>query len=94
LEAKSGPVAAPVPTEIDATAMTVPTSDAPVLMVAELPTAQNTFFAAFPAAFRMTTLAPTATVSVEPIWKTQQAEGSPLASRDRVPVRPMDEADE
>src|SRR6476469_10006343 len=61
-----------------------------VPMVAELPTCQYTFFACAPL---MRMMLP-AVVSPVPAWKTKVAFGSPPPSRIRLPVKPIDVAEE
>ncbi len=76
LAANRGPVIAPVPTEMDWSAMITPMMVAPVVIVAEVPMFHHTFIVTV-AALSMVTVAPVATVRDEPIWKTHTAFGSP-----------------
>jgi hypothetical protein len=77
-------MSAPLLSVIEARAMMVPTKSVSVPRVAELPTCQNTLHGEAP--LMRLTLLPDAVVSVEPIWNTHTALGSPWASRVRSPV--------
>src|SRR3546814_19240489 len=67
-------------TEIDASAMTVPTKAELVPSVAELPTCQNTLQGFAP--FVSTTLLPDAVISVDFAWKTHTESVPPPPSRE------------
>ncbi len=75
-DASRGPVSAPVPTEMDWSAMITPIMVVDAPMVAEVPTFHHTFIVTV-AGLSMVTVAPTAVVRVVPIWKTHTAFGSP-----------------
>jgi hypothetical protein len=77
----------PVVTEIEVSAMMVPTKVELVPSVAELPTCQKTLHGEAPL-MRLTVLLD-AVINVDPAWKMKTALGSPCASRVTVPVSPM-----
>ncbi len=92
LRAKSLPfTVAPLFTEIDVKAMTVPWSAVLVPSVAELPTCQKTLHAWAPL-MRLTPRS-VAVVSVDATWKMNTARGSPCASSVRRPVNPSEGTD-
>ena len=75
----------PVVTEIDVSAMIVPTKVDVVPRVAELPTCQKTLHAVAPL-IRLTRLSD-AVINVDATWKMKTALGSPWPSRVSVPLR-------
>jgi len=82
---------APVVSEIDVSARTLPANALAGPSVAELPTCQNTLHACAPPVSSTRLAEPT--VSVDPAWKMNTALGSPPASSVRAPLRPSELAE-